>query len=67
MIFLGIILTVILGFLVTALISQKMHVVERIGASYMLGLGFLTLGMFIYSALGIKITLFNKVIVFHEN
>lgn len=63
MIFLGIILTTIFGFLVTALISKKMHLIERIGASYMLGLGLLTLGMFIYSTLGIKITLLNTAVL----
>lgn len=56
MIFIGIILITIFGYLLTLLLSERMHILERIGLSYLLGLGIFTFIVFCYSITGIKIT-----------
>jgi hypothetical protein len=59
LVFLGFSLTILLGLLLTLLIVPKMHPLERLGASYVLGLGLLTLFMFFYYLMGFKFNLTN--------
>ena len=55
----GFLLTIFFGFLLTLLIVPKMHPLGRLGASYVLGLGLLTLLMLFYSLAGYKFNLTN--------
>ena len=58
-VFLGFLLTIFLGLLISLLIISKMRPVERLGLSYVLGLGFLTLFMFFSYLAGFKFNLGN--------
>lgn len=49
------------GFLLSVLIVEKIHVLERVGLSFLLGFGIFTLLMFCYSSVGVKITLQSTV------
>ena len=53
----GILLVLIFGYLLSAILVEKMNLLERIGISYLLGFGIFTLLMFCYSTLGLRITL----------
>jgi len=55
----GFLLTILLGLLITLLVVPKMHPVERLGLSYVLGLGFLTLFMFFSYLVGFKFSFVN--------
>jgi len=55
----GFLLTMLFGLLITFLVVPKMHPVERVGLSYVLGLGFLTLFMFFSYLAGFKFNLGN--------
>ena len=57
LIILGIILVIIFGFLLSLALVENMRFIERVGISFLLGLGIFTFLMFCYSTLGIKITL----------
>jgi len=63
LVFLGILLTVIFGLLVSLVISIKIHPLERLGLSYVLGVGLLTFLMFIGYLVGLKFTLANTLII----
>lgn len=63
LILLGFLLTIYFGYLLSVLFVNRMHPLERIGASYLLGIGLLTLGMFVFSDLGLRITLVNTMAV----
>jgi hypothetical protein len=62
LVFFGFLLTIFFGLLLTFLIIPKMHPVERLGVSYVLGLGLLTLFMFFNSLAGFNFTLPNTLI-----
>ena len=49
------------GYLASWIISKSLSLLERIGLSYLLGLGLTTLLLFCFSWLGVKITKFNIV------
>jgi hypothetical protein len=55
----GMLLVLIFGFLLSVILVEEMHPMERLGISYLLGFGIFTLLMFCYSTLGIKITLIS--------
>lgn len=57
----GFLLTIFLGLLLTLVIVPKMHPLERLGVSYVLGLGLLTLFMFFYALIGFSFTRFNTI------
>ncbi len=59
----GFSLTIFFGLLLTLVFVPKMNSVERLGVSYLLGLGILTLLMFFYSLAGYKFTLFNTLVL----
>ncbi len=59
----GFLLTILFGLLISLLIAPKMHDLERLGLSYVLGLGFQTLFMFIAYLLGLKFTLINTLTI----
>lgn len=63
LVFLGILLTVIFGLLVSLVISIKIHPLERVGLSYVLGLGLLTFLMFLSYLVGLKFTLANTMVI----
>lgn len=50
------IIIILFGYLFSSLIIKDLALLERIGLSYLLGLGLTTLFMFFYSWMGIKIT-----------
>ena len=52
----GLLSVFIFGFLLSVIIIPKMHILERLGTSFLLGFGVFTLLMFCYSTLGIRIT-----------
>lgn len=60
---LGLLLTVYLGFLITYIFSSKLHPFERLGLSYLLGIGFLTYLMFLSFLIGFRFTLVNTLLV----
>jgi len=62
LVILGFLLTIFFGLLLTLLIVPKMYPLERLGVSYVLGLGLLTLLMFFYSLAGYKFNLLNTLI-----
>ena len=59
---LGFTLIFIFGYFLSIVLVERMHLLERLGISYLLGLGIMTLLMFCYSTLGIKITLNSTLI-----
>ncbi len=59
-ILLGFLLTITFGLLVSFMVAPKLKAVERLGVSYVLGLGFQTLFMFFSYLFGIKFTLINS-------
>lgn len=63
LVFLGILLTVLFGLLVSLVISVKIHPLERLGLSYVLGLGLLTFLMFLGYVVGLKFTLTNTTVI----
>jgi len=58
MILFGIIIVLILGFSIVNAISKKFSILEKIGLSFLLGIGFETFFMFILDVLTIKFNLF---------
>lgn len=54
---LGLLLIFIFGLLLSTLLVSRMHLLERVGISFLLGFGIFTLLMFCYSTLGLRITL----------
>jgi hypothetical protein len=63
LLFFGFSLIVIFGYLLSTLFVGKMHPLERMGTSFLLGFGIFTLLMFCYSTFGVKITLQSTLIV----
>lgn len=59
MIIIGLLLTTLLGFFITLLVSSSLRFLERIPLSFVLGLGIQTLLMFYLALLKIPLTLFN--------
>lgn len=60
--FVILLLILLFGFLLTYLITENMQLLERFGLALPMGLGLITLFMFCYSTIGIKITL-NSLII----
>lgn len=56
LVIIAMLLIVLFGFLLVVILIPKMGFIERIGASFLLGLGIYTFLMFCYSTLGIRIT-----------
>ena len=50
------------GYVLSIVLVAKIHVLERLGLSFLLGFGVFTLLMFCYSSLGVKITLQSTLI-----
>ena len=59
LVILGITLMTIFGYLFSVALIGKMRAIERIGVSFLLGVGVFTFLMFCYSTLGVKITLIS--------
>jgi hypothetical protein len=62
LLFIGVSLVIIFGYLFSLLIVKEMHLLERLGVSFLLGFGIFTLLMFCYSSFGIKITTESTII-----
>ena len=60
--FLGIFLISLFGFFVTLRLRKNAGPLERVGLSYLLGIGLYTFIVFLYSIVGIKIDLFSVVV-----
>ena len=63
MLVLALLLPALLGLTISWLIVADLATLERLGLSYALGFGFLTLVMFLLNVLGAKFSLFNTTIV----
>jgi hypothetical protein len=57
LLFFGILLIIIFGYLLSVVLVKEMRILERLGISFLLGLGVFTLLMFCYSTAGVRITL----------
>ena len=63
MLILGLLFPIVLGFIISLLISPEIAILERIALAYGLGYGLLTLGMFLLNVLGIEFSLLNTIVL----
>lgn len=63
LLFIGVLLICLFGYLLCILIVKEMHLLERLGVSFLLGFGIFTLLMFCYSSFGIKIAIESTFLV----
>lgn len=57
MVFIGFVIAFLLGYSILNLISTDFNIVEKLGFSFNIGVGFITFQMFLLNVVGIKITL----------
>jgi len=63
MLILGVLIPIVFGFVISLLITPEVRLSERLGLSYALGFGFLTLAMFFLNVIGIKFSLVNTTLL----
>ena len=63
LLFFGILLVIFFGYLLCMVLVKEMHLLERLGLSFLLGFGVFTLLMFCYSTLGLRITTQSTLLV----